>query len=91
MQQLVDSGRIVDLILLLIVIEVVVLGVIRDRRQSGPRWRELLPNLLAGAALLLALRSAITGATWPWIATWLAAAGMAHIADLRVRWQCRTH
>jgi hypothetical protein len=90
MQQLVESGRIVDLILLLVVIEVVVLGVLRDRGGRGIGWRELLPNLLAGAALLLALRSAITGATWPWIATWLAAAGLAHVADLRIRWQGKT-
>jgi len=86
MQQLVVSGRIVDLILLLVVLEVVVLGYIRARRGSGIEWRALLPNLLAGASLLLALRAAITGADWPWIAVWLAAAGLAHVADLRVRW-----
>ena len=87
MQQLVVSGRIVDLILLLVAVEVVVLGCIRARRGSGIEWRALLPNLLAGAALLLALRAAITGAAWPWIALWLAVAGLAHVADLRTRWQ----
>ena len=86
MQQLVVSGRIVDLILVLVVLEVVVLGYIRASRGSGIEWRALLPNLLAGAALLLALRAAITGAAWLWIATWLAAAGLAHVADLRTRW-----
>ena len=87
MQQLVVSGRIVDLILLLVVVEIAVLGYIRARRGSGIAWRALLPNLVAGAALLLALRAAITGAAWPWIAVWLAAAGMAHVADLRTRWE----
>jgi len=87
MQQLVASGRIVDLILVLVAVEVVVLGYIRARRGSGIEWRALLPNLLAGAALLLALRAAITGAAWPWIAVWLAVAGLAHVADLRTRWK----
>jgi apolipoprotein N-acyltransferase len=49
-------------------------------------WRAQWPTLRAGAALLLALRAAITGAAWPWIAAWLAAAGLAHLADLRTRW-----
>lgn len=89
MQQLVVSGRIVDLILLLVVVEVAVLGYIRARRGSGIAWWALLPNLLAGAALLLALRAAITGAAWPWIALWLAVAGLAHLADLRTRWEAK--
>ena len=86
MQQLVVSGRIVDLILLLVAVEVVVLGYMRARRGIGIGWRALLPNLFAGASLLLALRAAITGADWPWIVVWLAAAGLAHVADLRTRW-----
>jgi hypothetical protein len=86
MQQLVVSGRIVDLILALVVLEIAVLGYIRARRGSGIAWQALLPNLLAGASLLLALRSAITGAAWPWIAVWLAVAGLAHVGDLRIRW-----
>jgi hypothetical protein len=89
MQQLVVSGRIVDLILLLIVLEIAVLGYIRARRGSGIAWRALLPNLIAGAALLLALRAAITGAAWPWTALWLAVAGLAHVADLRTRWEAK--
>jgi hypothetical protein len=86
MQQLVASGRVVDLILVLVAVELVFLGYIRARRGTGIGWRALLPNLLAGASLLLALRAAITGADWPWIAVWLAAAGLAHVADLRTRW-----
>jgi len=86
MQQFVVSGRIVDLILFVVVLESVVIGYIRARHRSGIEWRALLPNLLAGAALLLALRAAITDAAWPWISTWLAVAGLAHVADLRTRW-----
>jgi hypothetical protein len=86
MQHLVLSGRIIDLILLLIAAEFIVLGYMRARRRVGPGWRAMLPNLLAGAALLMAVRAAITDATWPWTAVWLAAAGLAHAADLRARW-----
>jgi hypothetical protein len=86
MQQLVLSGRIIDLILLLVAAEIMVFGFMWSRRRVGPGWRALLPNLLAGAALLLAVRAAIIGATWPWTAVWLAAAGLAHAADLRARW-----
>jgi hypothetical protein len=72
---------------LLVVVEFAVLGDIRARRGSGIAWRALLPNLVAGAALLLALRAAITGTAWPWIAVWLAVAGLAHEAGLRTRWE----
>lgn len=71
---------------MLVVLELVVLRHMKARRGGGFAWHALLPNLLAGAALLLALRAAITGAAWPWIAVWLAASGLAHVADLRARW-----
>lgn len=87
MQPLITSDRIVDGILALVVIEIVVLGMVRIRRGAGPGWRALVPNLLAGAALLLALRAALTGAAWPWVPLWLAVAGVAHVADLHFRWR----
>jgi hypothetical protein len=44
-------------------------------------------NLLAGACLLMALRSALSGSGWAWIAAWLFAALVAHLADLARRWR----
>ncbi|MEG3177861.1 hypothetical protein U1872_16595 [Sphingomonas sp. RB3P16] len=41
--------------------------------------------LLPGALILLALRAALTGMAWPWIATALAASFPAHLADLARR------
>lgn len=89
MQAMIESGRIVDAILLLVVVELAVLTAIRRLTGRGVSTTALLPNLLAGAALLLALRAALTGAAWPWTAAWLAVAGLAHAADLAVRWDAR--
>ena len=43
--------------------------------------------LLAGAFLLLALRAALTGASWIPVALWLLAALFAHLVDLVRRWR----
>jgi len=78
----IESGRIVDLILLLVVLEALGLAWwLRGRGGILP----LLPNLAAGACLLLALRAALVGAGWPWIAAPLAASLAAHLADLGTR------
>jgi hypothetical protein len=47
----------------------------------------LWPNLVSGLALMAALRAAMTGAGWPWVALGLAVSGLAHALDLRRRWQ----
>jgi hypothetical protein len=80
MAELFATGRIVDLILLLMVLEAGVLIV-------WTRSTDLLGNLLAGVGLLLALRGALAGIWWGWIALCLGAALLAHLADLRHR--CR--
>ena len=88
MAALFESGRIVDLILLIILLEAVVFGgvaLVRRGRADRPRLRGLLFNLAAGACLLMALRSVLTGAEWTAAGAWLAAALVAHIADLTQR------
>jgi hypothetical protein len=83
---LIASGRIVDLILALVALEAVgLIGLWRLRRR-GLAPADLLANLLAGVGLLLALRAALVGAWWGWIALCLAMALAAHLADLRRRW-----
>jgi hypothetical protein len=89
LQDLVRSGHVVDLILLVVVLEALLIGGLWQRRGRGVAPSRLLPNLLAGVALLLALRAALTGAPWPWIAGALAAAGVAHLVDLAGRWSRR--
>jgi hypothetical protein len=89
MSELLASGRIVDLILALMVLEGIVLIAYNRRTGRGVAPVDLLVNLFAGACLLLALRAALTGLWWRWTALWLAAALLAHLADLWRRWQRR--
>ncbi len=77
----------VDLVLAIVVLEAVALGVFWRRTGRGVPPARLLPFLAAGAALLLALRGALTGAGPAWIAAWLAVAGLAHLWDLKGRWR----
>jgi hypothetical protein len=82
MAELFESGRLVDLILVLTVIEAVCLVLYWRSRGRGIAPLDLLPNLFAGAFLLLALRLALGGAGWELCCGSLAAAGVSHVVDL---------
>ena len=86
MSALFASGRIVDLILLLVLAEAAALLALHRATGRGPPPAALLPNLAAGACLLLALRAGLRGATWPVVAACLLGSLVAHLADLRSRW-----
>lgn len=81
------DGSAVDLILVFMILEGIVLAVYRRRTGRGIALVDLAAMLLAGAFLLLALRAALTGASWSGIAGWLSAALVAHLADLARRWR----
>ena len=87
MSGLFASGRIVEAILVLVAAEAVLLMAIRARLGRGPRPAAILATLAAGACLMLALRAALTGAGWPAVAAWLAAALVAHAADMALRFR----
>jgi hypothetical protein len=87
LRDLFASGRVVDLILGLMVLEAVVLLAWRRRTGSGIAPLDLVINLCAGALLLLALRAAIIASDPLAAAPFLAAALVAHLADLARRWQ----
>ncbi|MEO8318049.1 MAG: hypothetical protein ABI561_06960 [Bradyrhizobium sp.] len=87
MAELFASGRLVDLILILTAIEAVCLVLYWRSRGGGVSPMDLLPNLFAGAFLLLALRLALGGAGWELCCGSLAAAGVAHCVDLSRRWR----
>lgn len=87
MSALFDNGRIVDLILALVAVEFVALVAYRRMTYRGIAALDLVFNLLAGICLLLALRAALAGSGWLWIAVWLSAALVAHLADLARRWR----
>ena len=85
MQSLVASGRIVDLVLLFMLVELAVLLLYRRRTGRGLAPVALVLMLAAGVFLLLALRAALVSDGWQVILVWLAAALIAHLADLRLR------
>jgi len=71
------SPHIVDAALLVLALEAAALPRLTRRPPLA-----ILTALLPGAFLLLALRAALAGASWPWVAFWLAAALPAHLYDL---------
>ena len=87
MAHLFATGRIADLIIALSLVEGGLLTWYYRRTGRGIAPSDALPNLLAGIALVAALRLALSGAGWPAIATCLLAALAAHLADLRRRWR----
>jgi len=87
LQSVINSGRIVDILLVGILIEIVVVHVYRLRTGGGVALASMIRNAGAGASLLLALRGALTGTGWLWIAACLLAALIFHVADLRQRWE----
>jgi hypothetical protein len=81
MEEFILSGQAIDLVLLVIAVEFV--GLLFLRRKS---WRRAAPDLflalMPGVLLLVALRLALTGSGWEWIALAVAASFPFHIADL---------
>ncbi len=87
----VASGRVLDVILLAMALEGAVLVALWQASRRGVRPGALLPNLLSGMCLLLAMRAGLGGAWWGWVALPLLAAGMLHVSDLRLRWSAQRH
>ncbi len=81
------GGRIVDALIVLTVLEGLALVAHHRLTGRGVRPRDFLANLTAGLCLMAALRGAMAGSGWWWIAAWLAAAGFAHGFDLWRRWR----
>jgi hypothetical protein len=84
------DARVIDLILLLMACEAIVLAVVHARGGGGIAPLRLLPNLLAGAFLMLALRAALSGAGNSSVALWLLLGLGGHLADLATRWERRS-
>ena len=53
--------------------------------RGASRFAPFGATLAAGAALMLALRAALTGAGWPTVAAWMLVGLVAHAADLILR------
>lgn len=71
------QGHAADLVLAVMAAELTALVVL-----GGWRLRDALLRLLPGALMMVALRAALTGAGWQWVALALALSFPAHLADL---------
>jgi hypothetical protein len=83
MPRLFADGAICGLVLAVMAVEAAVLW----RRAGGSRAAalDLLLAVAPGAALVLALRAALTGEGWVRVAFWLALSFPAHLADMARR------
>jgi hypothetical protein len=86
MEQLFYSGRVADIILAVMVVEVGLI-VAFSRPSSTRGYASILGNLGAGASLVVALKLALTGGRWPLIALALVFAMAAHVVDVWARWR----
>jgi hypothetical protein len=87
MAELFARGRLVDLILVVVVLEAAALLAYWHGARRGIGPFDLLPNLCAGAFLLLALRITLAGSGWMMATGCLAVAGLAHMIDIYRRWR----
>ena len=87
MEALLVSGRLLDGILCLIVIEGIVIVVAHRHNNARPSPATLIPNLISGAALMLGIRLALSQAAWYWLALCLSASLLAHLTDLTLRYR----
>lgn len=86
-ESLIFSGRIVDLMIVFLVLEIVGIAWLRKFRGVGIPVGPLLVNIGAGGSIMLALRAALTNAGWQWITLFLVSALVFHVSDLAIRWQ----
>jgi hypothetical protein len=82
MKEMLSGAAIVDVALAVIVLEFIALLVMARRDARGLRVVDLVGQLLAGAMLLLAVRSALTRADERWTILFLSASFPAHVFDL---------
>lgn len=74
-------------IVVLIALEGLFIAWLERRGRSPLRLREVMGNLVSGAALMLAVRAALLDEPWANVAAWLLFALLAHLTDLLVRWR----
>jgi hypothetical protein len=73
------SGRAVDTVLLVLLVEAIWL------RFRDNLWADIAPALLPAVLMMIALRAALTGMAWPFVSIPLALAFPVHLYDLRRR------
>ena len=81
------TGQATDLILAVLAIECVVVSIYLLRRGRGMELRGFMASAAAGAALVLAIRIALTGGGWAAIGACLLISLVAHLAELVIRFR----
>lgn len=81
------NGSVLLVIVALIALEGLGIFWLERSGRSPLRLREVLGNLVSGAALMLAVRAALLDESWIVVAAWLLCALLAHVTDLLLRWR----
>jgi hypothetical protein len=76
MDEFFASGRAVDLVFAVLVVEAIWL------KMRSNQWADILPALLPAVLMMAALRAALTGMAWPFVSIPLALAFPVHLCDL---------
>ena len=87
LEELIVSGRIVDIMIGFVIVEVAGLILYRRFTGRGVAPYSLLVNVGAGGSLMLALRAVYTEASWTVVATCLVSSLVFHALDIADRWQ----
>ncbi len=87
LEELITSGRIVDIMLGFVVLEVAAILIYRRLSGGGIPPSKLLVNIGAGGSLMLALRAVYADAHWTVVAGCLVLALVFHVSDLATRWE----
>jgi hypothetical protein len=74
------SGRAVDVVLAVLAVEAIWL------KLRGGQWNDIIGIIMPAVLMMFALRAALTGMAWPFIALPLALAFPVHLYDLRRRY-----
>jgi len=77
----------IDFVLVIVLIEVLAARVFLSKRWTAASVNGLTANLAAGAALILAVRLALTNASGGWILLCLSLSLLAHLSDIAFRWR----
>lgn len=85
--RVISSGRIVDIMVLFVVLEVVVLVIYWKRTGRGVPTIPLLANIGAGGSLMLALGATLKGYNTSVTAVCLIASLIFHVSDIAIRWK----
>jgi hypothetical protein len=85
MDEFIRSGLIADVILVVIAAETALVGLYLWRRGQGVALFSLIASGLAGGSLVLAFRAVLRESGWLFVAIYLAAALLAHLADIALR------